>query len=189
MGNRLDWKGVLSLCRFKENMVVIQVGATCDNIVKATLKINHSKLLSTMCMLGIIEVTGYWQYRQCQVAEQLKVIHMLQHVLSVVEYGQAYLDAETISRVENCIPCLLHCKKCIINNIVHMFLIRAQESDLRKSKADGVRRIISIKRNVNEYALGRPDNPGSFKTPYDEKEATISDIKWMAMLSLVCLPQ
>jgi hypothetical protein len=27
------------------------------------------------------------------------------------------------------------------------------------------------------YALGRPGNPGSFKIPYDEKEATISDIK------------
>jgi hypothetical protein len=37
--------------------------------------------------------------------------------------------------------------------------------------------MISIQRNVNEYALGRPGNPGSFKIPYDEKEATISDIK------------
>jgi hypothetical protein len=27
------------------------------------------------------------------------------------------------------------------------------------------------------YALGRPGNPGSLKIPFDEKEATISDIK------------
>jgi hypothetical protein len=54
---------------------------------------------------------------------------------------------------------------------------RAQESALWKSKAEGVRRIISIHKDVNEYALGRPGNPGSFKIPYDEKEATISDIK------------
>jgi hypothetical protein len=27
------------------------------------------------------------------------------------------------------------------------------------------------------YALGRPGNPGSFKIPCDEKEATLSDIK------------
>jgi hypothetical protein len=122
----------------------MQVGATCDNIVKDTLKSNHLKLRSTMCMLGISEVIGYWQYRQCQVSEQLKVIHRLQHVLFVVEYGQAYLEAETLSRVENCIPCFLNFKKCIINKIVHMLFIRAQESDLRKSKVDGVRRIISI---------------------------------------------
>jgi hypothetical protein len=36
------------------------------------------------------------------------------------------------------------------------------------------------RKNVDEYALVRPGNPGSFKIPYDEKEATlISDIeKW-----------
>jgi hypothetical protein len=32
-------------------------------------------------------------------------------------------------------------------------------------------------KKINVYALGRPGNPGSFKIPYDEKEATISDIK------------
>jgi hypothetical protein len=29
----------------------------------------------------------------------------------------------------------------------------------------------------NEYDLGRPGNPGSFRIPYHEKEATISEIK------------
>jgi hypothetical protein len=144
MGNRMDWQGMLSLCRFKENMAVMQVGATCDNLVKATLKSNHSNLHSTVRMLGISEVTGHWKCKQCQVDDQLKVIHRLQHVLSVVEYGQDYMEAETLSRVENCIACLLHCKKCIIDKIVRMFFIRAQESALRKSKVDGVRRIIPI---------------------------------------------
>jgi hypothetical protein len=61
MGNRLDWQGMLSLCRFKKDMAVIQAGATCDNIDKATLKSNRSKLRSTMCMLRISELTGHWQ--------------------------------------------------------------------------------------------------------------------------------
>jgi hypothetical protein len=99
MGNMLDWQGMLSLCRFKKYMVVMQAGATCDKIEKANLKSNRSKLHSTMRMLGISELTGHWQYRQCQVADQLKVIHGLQHVLSVVEYGQDYMEAETLSHV------------------------------------------------------------------------------------------
>jgi hypothetical protein len=102
---------------------------------------------------------------------------MLHHVLSVLEYGLDYLELETLSRAENCIPCLLHCKKRVIDKIVRMFFIRAQESAVRKSKAEGVRHIISIQQHVNEYALGRPGNPGSFKILYDEKEATLSDIK------------
>jgi hypothetical protein len=32
-------------------------------------------------------------------------------------------------------------------------------------------------KKINVYALGRPGNSGSFKISYDEKEATISDIK------------
>jgi hypothetical protein len=177
MGNRLDWRGMLSLCRFKKDITVMQAGATCDNSEKSIMKSNRSKLRSTMRMIGISELTGHWQYRQCQVADKLKFIHRLQHVLSVVEYGLDYLESETLSRVESCIPCVLHCKKRVIDKIVCMFFIRAQESALRKSKAEGVRCIISIQKKINLYALGRPGNPRSFKIPYDEKEATISDIK------------
>jgi hypothetical protein len=32
MGNRLDWQNFFSLCRFKKDMVVMQVVTTCDNI-------------------------------------------------------------------------------------------------------------------------------------------------------------
>jgi hypothetical protein len=95
---------MLSLCRFSKDVAVMQAGATCDNIDKANLNSNLVKLRSTIRMLGISELTGHCKYRQCQVAEQLKVIHRLQHVLSVVEYGKDYLEAETISCVENCIP-------------------------------------------------------------------------------------
>jgi hypothetical protein len=95
----------------------------------------------------------------------------------VLEYGQDYLEAETLSHVDKCIPCLLHCKQNVIDKIVRMFFISAQERALRKSKAEGVRCIISIQINVNEYSLGRSGNLGSFKIPYDEKEAAISEIK------------
>jgi hypothetical protein len=87
MGNRPGWQGMISLCRFKKHMAVMQVGTTCENIEKATLKSNHSRMCSTMFMLGISELTGHCQHRQCQVAEQLEVIHRRQHVLSVMEYG------------------------------------------------------------------------------------------------------
>jgi hypothetical protein len=59
MGNMLDWQGMFSRCRLKKDMAVMQVGATCYNIKKATLKSNHSKLLSTMRMLGISEFIGH----------------------------------------------------------------------------------------------------------------------------------
>jgi hypothetical protein len=60
MGNMLDLQGMLSLCWFKKYMAVLQVGATCDSIQKATLKSNRLKLHSTMCMLGTSDLTGHW---------------------------------------------------------------------------------------------------------------------------------
>jgi hypothetical protein len=53
----LDWQGMLSLCLFKKDMVVVQTGAICDNLEKAILKTNRSKLRSKICMLDISEVT------------------------------------------------------------------------------------------------------------------------------------
>jgi hypothetical protein len=60
MGNRLNWRGMPSLCRFKKDTTVMQAGATCDISEKAILKSNRSKLRSTMRMLGISELTGHW---------------------------------------------------------------------------------------------------------------------------------
>jgi hypothetical protein len=41
MSNIPGWQGMLSLCRFKKDMAFMQVGATCDNMEKATLKRNR----------------------------------------------------------------------------------------------------------------------------------------------------
>jgi hypothetical protein len=80
-----------------------------------------------------------------------------------------------VLRTVLCACCLA--RSASLTRLYACFFTRAQESYLRKSKSEGVRHIISIQQNVNDYALGRPGNPGSFKTPYDKKEANISDIK------------
>jgi hypothetical protein len=174
MDNGLDWQGMLSLCQFKKDVVVVQAGAICDNTEKAILTSNRSKLRSTMRMLGISEVTGHWQYGQCQVAEQFKVLHRLHHVLSVAKIILKHKHFQVLKTIF--LACCI-ARSASSTRLYACFFIRAQESSLRKSKSEGVRRIISMQRNVNDYALGTPGNPGSFKISYDEKESAISDIK------------
>jgi hypothetical protein len=65
------------------------------------------------------------------VADALAVIYHFKHVFYIVEYGEKYLDGDTLSRVENCIPCLLHCKKREIDKVVRMFLLKAQEQSAK----------------------------------------------------------
>jgi hypothetical protein len=65
------------------------------------------------------------------VADALAVIYHFKHVLYIVKYGEKYLDGDTLSGVENCIPCLLHCKKRVIDKVVRMFLLNAQEKSAK----------------------------------------------------------
>jgi hypothetical protein len=37
----------------------------------------------------------------------------------------------TLSRVENGIPCLLHCKKRVIYKVIRMLLLKAQEKSTK----------------------------------------------------------
>jgi hypothetical protein len=124
------------MCIFKIDIEVEVSGQNCDTSQNDVLKSNHSKLHYIMRMLGISKHNGHWTYRQCQVTEKRKVLHILQHSVYVVEYGEDYLEVEALPHVENCIPCLLHCKKHVIDKVIHMFFIGAQESILCKSKAE-----------------------------------------------------
>jgi hypothetical protein len=163
----------------------VQAGAICDNIEKAVRKeSNRSKLRPTMCMLGIIsELTGHWQYRQCKVADQLKVLPPYTWSSMYVYYLWLSM-AKIILKSRHSytcweLPVFLACciaRSASLTRLYACFFIRAQESSLWKSKSEEARRNISIQQNVNDYALGVPGNPGCFKIPYDEKETTISDI-------------
>jgi hypothetical protein len=94
-----------------------------------------------------------------------------------VAYGDRYLQGETLSRVETCIPFLMHFKKRVIDKVVRMFLLKAQEKSTKDSKAADLRRVRKRKLIVNDMAKGSPGNPGRYSIPVDEKEGTILDIK------------
>jgi hypothetical protein len=74
------------------------------------------------------------------VHDVISLLHHFKHALYVVSYGDRYLQGETLSRVENCIPCLLHCKKRVIDKLVPMFFLKAQERLTKVSKAAALRR-------------------------------------------------
>jgi hypothetical protein len=71
---------------------------------------SRTKLLSSLRILGMDKDKAHWEERRCMVADSLAVIHHLKHVLYIVEYGDKHLDGDTLYRVKNCIPCLLHYK-------------------------------------------------------------------------------
>jgi hypothetical protein len=68
------------------------------------------------------------------VADALAVIHHFNNLLYIVEYGETYVDGDTLSHVKNCIPCLLHCKIRVIDKVVRMFLLKSQEQSDKDKK-------------------------------------------------------
>jgi hypothetical protein len=69
------------------------------------------------------------------VHDVISLLHHFKHALYVVSYGDRYLQGETLSRVEHCIPCLFHCKKRVIDKVLRMFILKAQEKSTTVSKA------------------------------------------------------
>jgi hypothetical protein len=128
--------------------------------------------------------TAHWEERRRMVADALAVIHHFKRVMYIVEYGDKYLDGDTLSRVENCIPCLLHCKKRVIDKVVKMFLLKAQEQSAKDSKKAGFDRVLELEQIINTHSMGKPGNPGRYSIPADEKEGNILDINMDGNTSL-----
>jgi hypothetical protein len=91
------------------NSADMDVGTDDDATSRRKYRSSRTKLLSSLRILGMNKDTAHWEERRRMVADALALIHRFKHVLYIVEYGERYFDGYTLSRVENCIPCLLHC--------------------------------------------------------------------------------
>jgi hypothetical protein len=137
-GEKMDWHALLDMCMFTSE---IEIGTYNDPKLKRMYRTNHTKLLSTMEVQGLNQATAHWEERRCDVYDGLRLLHNFKHVMYVVVYGDNYVAGQTVSRVENCIPGLLHCKKCVIDKVIRMLLFKAQEKSTKKSKAAALRRV------------------------------------------------
>jgi hypothetical protein len=135
----LDSHGLLYMCMYLADM---EVGEKNDCASQIEFRTNRTKLLSTMRILGMKKEITHWEEirHMVLVHDVISLLHHFKHALYVVSFGERYLQGETFSRVENCIPCLLHCKKRVIDKLVRMFLLKAQEKSTKYSKAAAFRR-------------------------------------------------
>jgi hypothetical protein len=106
MDGELNWKAVRQMCMYSADM---DVGTDDDATSRRKYWSSRTKLLSSLRILGMDKDTAHWEERRRMVADALAFIRHVKHVLYIVEYGERYLDGDTLYRVENCIPCLLHC--------------------------------------------------------------------------------
>jgi hypothetical protein len=173
MNGELDWHGLLDMCMYSEDM---EVGEKNDRASQIEFRTNRTKLLLTMRILGMKKEITHWEERRHMVHDVISLLHHFKHAFYVVSYGDRYFQGETLSRVENCIPCLLHCKKRVIDKVVRMFLLKAQEKSTKVSKAAALRLVREMELNINDNAMGSPGNPGRYSIPVDEREDTILDI-------------
>jgi hypothetical protein len=116
------------MCMYSADM---DVGQDDDLTSRRKYRSSRTKLLPSLRILGMDKDKSHWEERRRMVADALAVIHHFNHVLYIVEYGEKYLDGDALSRVENCIPCPLHCKKHVIDKVVRMFLLKAQKQSAK----------------------------------------------------------
>jgi hypothetical protein len=107
MDGELNWKTLRQMCMCSADM---DVGQDDDVTSRKKYRSSRTNLLSSLRIIGMDKDTAHWEERRHMVADALAVIHHFKHVVYIVEYGRKYLDGDTLSRVKNCISCLLHCK-------------------------------------------------------------------------------
>jgi hypothetical protein len=111
MDGELNWKFVRQMCMYSADM---DVGTDDDATSQRKYRSSRTPILSSLRILGMDKDTAHWEERRRIVADALACIHHSKHVLYIVEYGEKYLDGDTLSRVDNCIPCILHCKNVLL---------------------------------------------------------------------------
>jgi hypothetical protein len=111
----------------------------------------------------------YCEKRMHMVHHAISLLHHFKHVLYEVSYTERYLQGKTLSRVENCIPCLLHCKKPVIDIVVVVFSLKAQDRSTKDSKAAALRRVRKMGVIINDNAMGNPVNRGRSSIPVKPK--------------------
>jgi hypothetical protein len=85
MNGELDWNGLLEMCMFTTE---IGIGTDNDTELKCIYRMNRTKLLPTMRVLGIDLATAHWEERRHVVCDGLRLLHNFKHVLYVVAYGE-----------------------------------------------------------------------------------------------------
>jgi hypothetical protein len=129
------------MCIFSEDM---DKGDYNDDQSKCLHRTSRNKFLSSVWILGLDNGFLHWEMQRSLIHDAITLVHYLKHNLYVVNYGDKLLSGETLSRVEKCVPCLLHCKKRIIDKVVRMFLLKAQKQSTKDSKATSLRRVMVL---------------------------------------------
>jgi hypothetical protein len=101
MDGELSWKYVRQIWMYSADM---DVGQDDDVTSRRNYRSSRKNLLSSLRILGMDKDTSHGEERRCMVTYALAIIHHFKHVLYIVEYGEKYVDGDTLSRVENCIP-------------------------------------------------------------------------------------
>jgi hypothetical protein len=94
----LNWKAVHQICMYSAEM---DVGEDDEVTLRRKYRSSKTKLLSLLRILEMDKDTAHWESRR-MVKNALAVMHYFKHVLYNVEYGEKYLDGETLSHVKNC---------------------------------------------------------------------------------------
>jgi hypothetical protein len=62
------------------------------------------------------------------------------------------MAVQTLSSVENCIPCLLHCKKHVIDKVIRVLLLKAQENQQNNPRLQ----LYVVFRNLKTLSITMP---------------------------------
>jgi hypothetical protein len=72
-------------------------------------------------------------------------------------------------KVDNCVHCILHLHKCIIEKLMTMVFCASLDDIYTSNKAARKQQAKKISDYINTMAYVIPDDPGNYQVPFDSK--------------------
>jgi hypothetical protein len=81
-------------------------------------------------------------------------------------------------KVENCVPCILHLHKRIIEKLTTMVFCASLDEISTSNKEARKLQAKKISEYKNTMAYGTPEDPGNYQFPFDSKTENIAEVKF-----------
>jgi hypothetical protein len=178
-GSGGNFEAFYAACKVHLINVGRQVGIDDDVLDKGLDLDEYDQCMSeTLDMLGVLEHynNDTFDLKKKVVRKMLFYVQRFKYITDCLAFEESVATA--LVKVDNCVPCILHLHKRIIEKLLTMVFCASLDEISTSNKAARKRQAKKISEYINTIAYGTPEDPGNYQVPFDSKTGKIAEVKF-----------
>jgi hypothetical protein len=174
-----NFEALYAACKLHLINVGRQVGIDDDVLDKGLDLDEYDQCTSeTLDMLGVLEHynNDTFDLEKKFVRKLFVYIQRFKYITDCLAFEESAATAHV--KVENCVPCILHLHKRIIEKLITMVFCVSLDDISTINKTAIKCQAKKISEYINTMAYGTPEDPGKYQVPFDSKTRKIAEVKF-----------